>query len=159
MPSLNDLSPLIASLRASIAQLRQSTVKNADLTDLEANLNASSTALDYGSTQRRVGFRPGIVEMSSSRSLALSDLGHTINIDTTSNPTLTLPTGFEAGEKVTIVTKGTGTLALTPDTGAGLFWRQGGTNSTGARTIDTASIIELILVDTTNYFLHGNGIT
>jgi hypothetical protein len=93
--------------------------------------------------------------------LALSDRGKFIYAGSGLS-SVTIPANgsvaFSIGSTVVVVnnTGGSITIPITTDT---LNWFQGGSNSTGTRTIAASSVVTLLKVDTTVWVITGNGIS
>jgi hypothetical protein len=123
---------------------------------------SSLQATDDAGNLQTVGWRdlpqtaPG-----ATYTLILADRGKHVLLSGTTN-TVTIPansgTAFPVGSTIVLVNTGSGntTLNITTDT---LNWYQGGTNSTGTRTIATASVVTLIKTSSTAWVLTGSGIS
>lgn len=121
------------------------------------NLESDATAQDYGGTARRVGWVPGTETETASRDLDSGDINNTIFID--ASVTLTIPSGVGSAGHLISVLVGNATLSLALGSGMSLFWYQGGSQGSGARTVATFSAITLYKFSSTAWIVYGNGIS
>jgi len=143
------------------SNLGSGTVPSARVSGSYTGITAigNATVNDSGGSPFDAGFRD--MPQSTNTSLVLTDRGKHIYLTGTTN-TVTIPANasvaFPVGTTIVIVNDGSGntTLNITTDT---LEWFQGGTSSTGSRTIATKSMVTLVKVTTTKWALSGSGIS
>lgn len=109
---------------------------------------------DYAGAERRVGWCPNQIA-GGTRNIALSDLGNTIRFD--GSATLTLQNIAGNGDLCQIINV-TGTLTIAAGS-TSLIWMQGGSTSTGNRTVAAGSAVTLYKSSDSEWRIWGNGIS
>jgi hypothetical protein len=150
-----------ASLTNLDATQLTGTVNTARISGSYTGITAigAATINDSGGSPFNAGYLG--MPQSTNTSLVLTDRGKHILLSGTTN-TVTIPANasvaFEVGSTIVLVNDGSGntTLNITTDT---LEWFQGGTSSTGSRTIATKSIVTLVKVASTRWALTGAGVS
>ena len=117
-------------------------------------LSAETKATDYAGTARRVGWTP-VQVAGGARNLNLSDIGNTIRFD--GSATLTLQNIAGNGDLCQIINV-TGTLTIAAGS-TPLIWMQGGSTSTGNRTVAAGSAVTLYKSSDSEWRIWGNGIS
>lgn len=130
-----------------------------DFESLEVKPDGVSYVKTFGDVQRRIGWAPSYIVSTSSRSLADSDIGNTINIANTLTLTLGTRVTAQEGSLIMIVVQDNATLTLTEGGGITLVWLQGGAQQVGTRTVAGASVVTLQVRTGLIYNLWGSGIS
>ena len=113
---------------------------------------------DYGGTSRRAGWMPQRVTATSNRAFANADINNTIVPN--SGVTLTLNTGLAYDGAMIQIAKGSGTsITIAEGAGVTIQWQQGGSVSTGNRTVAVNSVVTLFRNSSTVWYLWGDGIS
>ena len=150
-----------ASLTNLDATQLTGTVNTARISGSYTGITAigAATINDSGGSPFNAGYLG--MPQSTNTSLVLTDRGKHILLSGTTN-TVTIPSNasvaFEVGSTIVLINDGSGntTLNITTDT---LEWFQGGTSSTGSRTIATKSIVTIVKISSTRWALSGAGIS
>lgn len=122
-------------------------------------VTADGNVKDYADTDRRVGWVPGNESRSSSKTATDADVGNIIQFTGGTTATLTLPAlSTPSGSLIQVVNRNTGNLTIA-QSGITLRWLQGGSSSTGNRTVATQSVVTLCKLDGANWAIWGNGIS
>ena len=126
---------------------------------------AASGGFEINNQETAAGFERALTEsdrpqektVSASRNFATSDCGHTV-YSTSASDTYTMVSsiGWD-GAMIQFVTDGN--AATIAATGVTLTWKQGGSSSTGSRTIAAHSVCTLYRDSSTSWFIWGNGIS
>lgn len=157
LPALSGVN--LTALNAS--NLASGTVNTARISGSYTGITAlgNATVQDSAGNALSIGYRG--MPQSTNTSIVAADAGKHIFLSGTTN-TVTIPANasvaFEVGTTIVLVNDGSGntTLNITTDT---LEWFQGGTSSTGSRTIATKSIVTIVKIASTRWALSGAGIS
>lgn len=100
-----------------------------------------------------------LVAKSASYQLTDADFGSVVRFSGTATATLTIvaDTGYDGG-LVQVINRNTGSLTIAV-TGVTLTWLQGGTTSTGSRTLLPGSTCTLVRINSTQYEIAGIGLS
>jgi hypothetical protein len=120
--------------------------------------NTSTKEVTYGPSSGPTGISRSVV--SSNITLALNQAGTFLYSTATAAQTVIIPTNatvaFAVGTTINVVLNGTGSVALTPDSGVSLYLAGNATSAT--RTVSPYGIATLLQVATDVWFVNGTGV-
>lgn len=128
-------------------------------------LAAASGGLDVNNTLTGGGFervltesdRPQRENLSASTNFTTADFGMVRQIVTATGQTYTIPAGIGwDGGMFRVVAEVATTIGVS---GCTLTWLQGGTTTSGARSISAGSLVNILRYNASLYYIWGNGIT
>jgi hypothetical protein len=127
-----------------------------------ATTHGGELSFTVGGTSYSAGYR-GIPSrtITTSDNTAATDNGRTVLFTGAGSQTFTVDSDFgTAGNVMTILNGGTGSLAIAESLSGTMTWLNGsGSLSTGSRTLAIGGIVTIWMVDATNAYIWGTGVT
>ncbi len=116
-------------------------------------------AVDDGGTLQIIGWRGTPYNLQNSAyQFVLADRGKSV-VCSVGSPTYTVPANvFSAGDVVTVVAASGGTVSIAQGTSLTLYWANGGTATSGSRTLTSYGIATILFNSATVAFITGSGL-